>query len=154
MRCIKSDVLSGKCMYIYFFSTPLLPKLFFGNKSYSFICEEEWESVGVRMCIVNSPNQIREIRLFRVNNFDFIMFASEMGNESVVWRVNDCDRRLTTMGWVFGWWLWYHLGRRSEECGWMCKQNAKGGRKKNKNLPTTTRRKRLTIRYTKENNII
>lgn len=39
------------------------------------------------MCIVNSPNQIREIRLFRVNNFDFIMFASEMGNESVVWRV-------------------------------------------------------------------
>lgn len=29
--------------------------------------------------VVNSPNQIREIRLFRVNRFDFIMFASEMG---------------------------------------------------------------------------
>lgn len=42
------------------------------------IIEERGECWWIRTYVVNSPNQIREIRLFRVNSFDFIMFAYEM----------------------------------------------------------------------------
>lgn len=65
--------------------------------------------------VVNSPNQIRKIRLFWVNSFDFIMFASVcelmgVGRESSIWMVRHFGFRL--------WLLWSHLASILPGFGW------------------------------------